>query len=662
MRRIWPIVIFVGIASVFAIHAVAADPAPGSPSAVNDAAKEKAAAKPHAGGTQTYTNVVIDAAGQPIVGGTLEITFKNDVVRLTPDARGEVTIAVPPGLNSSVMPARFSHPDYGRAEGSIEPRASKECSVPLVKRGDPAYERALKGTVVDPENKPIADAVVYCDAVRSARGDYLVFSGCRMFAHADDRGRFAVYPVAHPNSDIRPPALLPAGAKFMLRIETTDETLLPYSGEHPNTATVTVQVQRPTRFYKLKFEKPGGGFVEDSKQLQDTTISYTKTQRDQTTSLSNRIILNGGKLPPGIYRAHRNGASYLDVVVTSESPDELVFRLKPVVDKNVSYHGHVVDGITGKPVPHAIVFTYEWLHSNSFARLTAEDWKSLRELPVKDMGSSVLRKLPYVKSVTRADEEGRYEIAQTGTSAVNQVVAVDENRIPSVALIDRSRIGKKTRVDVQDLSLFPAARVVVKVACPTSVMVLPTLHATEEKQPEWFGIYGSLNQLPIDLPHPFSTSKGPDTFYVPAGVALSVELISQSHEEWSSARLPKPIRLANGETLDLGTIDLPAALNVKVSIVDPKGGAVEGARVARVYKQGPERKTRTSDSAGHAAFYLNHRSSGRFEVILPASKSVSSPPNPYLKFEVGEQAPSEVYKIELTDAQFQTLTTKAGKE
>src|SRR5438552_1571360 len=100
MRRISEIVVLVAVASFFAIRAGAVEPATGSPSANNVPAKDRIEVKLDPTGTQTYTNVVLDAAGQPIVGGTLEITFKNDVVRLTPDAHGEVTIAVPPGLNS----------------------------------------------------------------------------------------------------------------------------------------------------------------------------------------------------------------------------------------------------------------------------------------------------------------------------------------------------------------------------------------------------------------------------------------------------------------------------------------------------------------------------------------------------------------------------------
>jgi len=607
-----------------------------------------------------HTNVVIDAVGQPIVGGTLEITFGKDgkdKVRFTPDARGHVNIAVPKGLTAKIMSVRFSHPDYGIAEGMIQPETVKEFAVPLVKRGSPAYERALKGTVVDPENKPIAGAIVKCGTVRTARGDFLVAAQGRTFVRADDEGRFAVYPVATPTSALRPPTLIAAGAKFELNVETTDETLFPHWGKYANTTEVKVEVQRPTHFYKLKFERRGGGFVEDANRLASTTLNYFKTNRDLPVSLDHRIAQEGAKLPPGLYLARWNSVSYLPLELTADSPDELVFHLPP----SVTYRGRVVDGITGAPVANACVFGSSGISNNRLAQLSADQWKSLRESSVKDL-ESALKKIGYLEAFTRTDSEGKYEIVQKGETGISEVVAAEENFLPTRAWSRWLKVDAQQRAAVPDLPLLPAARIRVKTVCPNAVLVQPKIHVQAEGQPEWFDQLQRLLHLEeIAPPQSFFLPRAAETFYVPAGIGLSLELIPTSTEEWSSARPTKVIRLVQGEIRDLGTVELQPALKATVSVVDAKGAAVEGARVARVYKGGFANTWRMTDAAGQVSVFLNRDSTGRFEVTLPPSKAVSRPANPVVAFEIGEQMPGEVYKIVLTDAQFRLVRPGPAK-
>src|SRR5207245_118907 len=136
-----------------------------------------------------------------------------------PDDRGRVVIQPAAGDRASQVPARFSHPDYGLAQGTINVFEQNRLFVtPLVKQGTPEHTRALKGTVLSPDNLPLAGAVVNCTEIRMAGEGAINYYGS-VSALTDDKGRFAFYP---PPARVVPgekPLLIPPNSRYFVVAE-----------------------------------------------------------------------------------------------------------------------------------------------------------------------------------------------------------------------------------------------------------------------------------------------------------------------------------------------------------------------------------------------------------------------------------------------------------
>jgi hypothetical protein len=250
---------------------------------------------------------VVDATGQPIAGAKVVITFddrgKNDelaaTAHLVTDGSGMIPIASDArGARTGSM--QITHPDFGTARRTIDGLAdTRDMFVPLVKTGSEAAKRALRGKVVGPDGKPLAGTAVECREIRTP-GEGLIQPAEVTAVLTDEAGAFALY-VPDPNPRAERGELIPPQSRFFVVVEAADDlTLFPHAGNHLNSEEATIRLQRPQKVHRFRFERLGGGFVDDPQELQNFGVShYMIAPHVDGLVMPRRYVTFGGPMPPG---------------------------------------------------------------------------------------------------------------------------------------------------------------------------------------------------------------------------------------------------------------------------------------------------------------------------------------------------------------------------
>ncbi|MFB3891259.1 MAG: hypothetical protein ACE15C_04465 [Phycisphaerae bacterium] len=156
-----------------------------------------------------FSHVVVDALGQPIAGASLTILHDNDPSRTKPLAVKTSTFGgatLPSDWVEEAARLRVAHPEYGQAEGFASiarPEGDKgpvftQFRVPLVQKDSAAFARALKGTVLGPDDKPVEGARIHCTVVRTPGEGLIQYHNRLPDVLTDAEGKFAIY-VPDPN-------------------------------------------------------------------------------------------------------------------------------------------------------------------------------------------------------------------------------------------------------------------------------------------------------------------------------------------------------------------------------------------------------------------------------------------------------------------------------
>ena len=615
-----------------------------------------------------FTHTVLDATGGLITGGTLEVPVKGRKAVFEPNAQANVSIPAEPGSKINAV-ARFCHPSYGCCKTAINiPDDAREFVVPLVKRDSGAMDRALRGVLLDPDGRPIANQQIRISGLHSSANLPIVSPLPSTWMLTDEKGRFAYYPpIKSEARALR--QLIPANCTFDVHITPDDASLFAYFGKPSNLTEVTIKLQRPTKFHKFKFEKPGGGVYADEtkadrEKLAAMPLIYQRDRSGDELVLDKKYVLEGGKLPPGSFRVVSNSPlTFLPLVVNDDSPEELIFR----VPSTLTLAGKVVDGISGKPLVGALVLTYGSIGELTVADLTVDDWKALREFPLRQMAQHAimltLTKIYRPYSISRTNDKGEYRIEVHPDQPVYALVALAENYLPLQERWKATAIDGQQHGEVTDLPLFPAATVQVKLARPGRGSMLPSWNLEADGQPEWLPKFRAAEEANrhIEREHLIFLNRV-RRFYVPAEVNLKVEFQAPYGQDLATVRVPTAMTLKPGELRDLGEIAVRQAPKLTVQVVDAKGAPIKNADVRRVYQDGAADVPHSTDDKGETTFFVQPQSSGRFVVDVPTSSGSSDAPNLSAAFEIGEDAaPREPYKITLSDAQVQALTRPQPK-
>jgi hypothetical protein len=625
------------------------------------------------------THTIVDALGQPIPSAAVTIEFTRLPVAggempppgsLPPESRGvseeDGRIAVPeipPGVGNVTISVSMQHPDYGLARALVETIDGKPLiQFPMVRRGTEADARSIKGQVVGPGGEPVSGAAIECSDIRTP-GDGLIEGRYpRGAALTDQDGRFSLY---LPPSEVRAGergVLIPANSRYGLQITVPgDDSYFPWAGRYSNLEPVRIEVPRAERFHRFRFEAVGGGWIEDPQELRNVRIQFDGRQDGERLLifLGENAPAAGKKLVPGDYfaEAFQNGKTlhYLPLTVAADSPEELTFRLPHAV----TYRGRVVEGTKGEPVAGAFVMAHYSSARSNLALLTAEDWKLLKDTPSNPgPDHPAVAKLGEhygVQGFVRTDAEGRFEITRQPDQEYYGLMAFAEGCVPYSVTVGSFKPDDSHRIDVGELPLFPAAKLLVRPVHDGRLSVAPRWFLAESGQPEWFSRFQAATakgwERDFVYVHWLALNEL-QPVYVPAGVELRVLFETPYDDQWGSADV-KSVRLDPRAIKEIGDLRFAANLPLSVRVVDRQGRGIEGLPVRQM--QGGDNAwsvAHNTDADGLAKFYAEPNSSGRFWISdMPGPEEIRNAKNLYARYEVKDQSPQEPATITITDEQ-----------
>ena len=639
-----------------------------------------------------HTHVVVDALGDPIPFAKVTLTLaprpansvktttiRDDNLATAPivdtEARviGEWTdeygrIAFPeiePPKFVCLMQIQHSEYGIGRCEVLFW-GPNTQLRLPFAPRNSEFQKRSLTGAIVSPEGQPIAGAVVTCGHVRTAGAGLINGVFPRGEIVTDEKGRFSFY-LPNENPDRTRGDIIPPNSRYEVTItKPDDDSFFPVTGTFSNVEPVRIEMPKPTRFHRFRFEATKENWLEKPEHWQKLQVQRVDSNRE-SVRLDPQSLFRGRRVLEGTYNAtfyHNGGNIHFEPLkVDQDSPKELIFRLP----KAVTYHGRVVNGVTGAAVPNAIVIGWRSTARNNLALLTEADWKVLdmapSNPPLDHPAMKLLNKFYGIGGLVRTDHEGRFEVVRPPDLEFYGLMAFDQNSVPFKVRIGSLKPDPNQRIDVSDFPLFPAAKVIV---CPIfegdRLSVMPQGLPTKGNQPDWFRLFQAnkpWSDRDFEYVH-WLTINERQPIHVPAGVEMRIRFESPYDDKWSPALIDKPFRLEAGTVTDMGELQFQPSLPAEVLVTNSAGKPVEGFAVRRKYD--PDDAwgiAHNTDENGKALFHIHPNSSGEFRVMdLQGPKEITQATNLSAKFTVSEKLPKQPFRITVADEQIAALRAK----
>jgi hypothetical protein len=316
--------------------------------------------------------------------------------------------------------------------------------------------------------------------------------------------------------------------------------------------------------------------------------------------------------------------------VTAESPEELVFKLS----NDILYYGQIVDGVTAKPIPGALVMKGELnptKYWGDFSIITPEQWQAIHRLganpPLDDKALEPLREACKLEKIVRTDQQGWFEISGPATGRRSEVIAVEEDYIGCVCW-SNSRLSNRSyaKPDANGLVEIPRTKLF-----PTATIVFEP-HIEEEDDTadvrvHWFVGSENKSAWAADLTssrlvrnYGFRPNTL-QTMHVPAGLDIQVVVFLTSNKfgnaYWGRMILPKTKNLTKGQMVDLGRLTFEPAkptFPIYLKVVNSKGQPVEGVGVWRVLNGQRWGHSHITNEFGIATFKVPLHCKGEFHV------------------------------------------------
>ncbi len=639
-----------------------------------------------------HTHIVVDALSDPIPFAKVTLTFssrsmnQNDrssimdnllATAAVEDAEARVVgdwtdeygrIAIPPIEHFKVACLmQLQHSDYGIGRCEVlfwGPHT--QLRLPFAPRNSEFRKRALTGTIVSPDGQPIAGAVVTCGHVRTAGEGLINGAFPRGEALTNEKGEFSFY-LPNDNPDRSRGDIIPPNSRYETTItKPDDDSFFPVTGMFSNAEPVRIEMPKPPRIHRFRFEAAKENWLEKPEHWQYLHVQRVDTNR-QTVRLDPRSLFRGRRVLEGTYNAtfyhDRGNIQFVPLKVDQDSPEELTFRLP----KAITYHGRVVNGVTGAAVPNAIVIGWRSTARNNLALLSEDDWKLLENVPSNPPfdhpAMKLLNEYYGVGGLVRTDHEGRFEVTRQPEMEFYGLMAFDQNSVPFKVRLGSLKPDANQRIDVSDFPLFPAAKVIV---CPIfdggRLPIMPQWLPTKGNQPDWFSLFQAIkpwSDRDFEYVH-WLTLNERQPIYVPAGVEMRIRFESPYDDKWSPALIDKPFRLEAGTVTDLGELQFPPSVPVEVLVTNSAGKPVEGFAVRRKHDSDDAWcVAHNTDKEGKAIFHVHPNSSGEFRVTdLQGPQEITQAANLSAKFTTGEKLPKQPFRITVTDDQIAALRAK----
>jgi len=564
--------------------------------------------------------------GKPIPEAEVEIFLRAyegariHVGRYLVDEHG--TLAVPrTGGSLNWFEFIVSHPEYGIAWVSKTLRESMTViSLPLVRRDSVAGQRAIWGTIVDPQGNPVAGATIECRSVRTL-GEGLINSIDESAKVISDANGFFTFYMPNVRRRDERGLLIPPKSRYQVKIEAPEELeLLPYSGGIMNGQESRIIMEWGDYFRTFVFEDDSGP-ISDPERLQTINIIIERKGKERLRFGYNDWK-DAGRFPLGTYQAILYGAGepskFEPLEVTEDSPEQLIFRLP----ESIVYHGRVVEGLTGEPMQGAFVISMWGRRERNLSQITPEQWELLHELPadpcVSDKALEPIQRIYGFKKAVRTDEDGRFEMSFQSWHKFYEFIAFDEDYLGVKHRVYTSKAGKNRPAEVPVLKLYPAAKVVIEPHVEGKhISIWPRWVIDKDDNPAWVRDFLATD----DRSERFFTYDGwlkqneVQTFHVPAGLNLRIKLDTPYDTQWCPIDIDETINLQQGQTYDLGRHTFDKALKVFVKVVNSAGESVEGVPVRKRIGDSGWDVPHNTDEKGVARFNLCPYSEGEFSVM-----------------------------------------------
>jgi hypothetical protein len=625
--------------------------------------------------SQNRPRRLVDGLGNPLVGATAEIhlvchspaVYRIGLGRVVLEGTNEFKVPIAAGkLNTFEI--ILSHPDYGIAKtGIYEHDDRDEVFVPVLKPESEERKRCIRGRVVDPDGLPVpGTSISSCTLCPPGGGRLTCNRGYTVIT--DEQGRFCMY---LPLPDGK---LVPIGSEYEVSIAPPRRLMLRspcHKIANGKEQTIVLEHKEDGHFHTFVFEDTGER-ITDVEKLKNIAVTV-KTQRT-----SHRYIYalwkDGGIFPPGQYRAAvkwtEKKVQFEPIVVTADSPRELVFRAKY---PRSTYSGRVVHGITAEPVSGVLLVCAAGRADAGILR-AARQWEATLapgddpgadcNAPASSPPTDVLSKL------ARTDEHGRFEVAYepgkdnyfTSFSAAAEGYLIGWQERPDLTADPLA--NPDAYFELPDIRLFPTARVVLEPYSGSTTgepSIIVNWWAAREDNPAW---RDALQLLAGSAWASFNKVCHMD---VAAGFSLRLRLrVNESTEISNPCWAPiivKGINVEPGRTLDLGRLEFDRMLPVYVEVVNSGGKPLEGITVRHTCDRYFRKCWDNTDEQGIVVFSAPVGSMGEFGVFADrGSFNIFGPDKdePSLKESIAyeirtAQDANSVYTLRLSDQILQEL-------
>lgn len=490
----------------------------------------------------------------------------------------------------------------------------------------PNQAEPARGRVVDSNGHPVTGAVIRGLHLFDPEGALYIISR-NAEVRTDINGHFHLPPPTRW-ATMDDPVHLYAKRRAAPAPTWTYDISVDHPGFFPSRAQMDmgkaaeIRMQKGTQFHRFTFEEPASSKT-------NRTIYFLGDEPIRTmVRLPERYQTEGGWLRPGTYQATAARYEIQPIQVDSQSPKERSFR----VWKERRLSGRVFDGQSGKPAAGALVFAYDSAPSRkiafSFAALPEAGLLDLLNTwndvdPMKHPYTVRLRALRQVRAVTRTDDQGRYEFP-TGGERLHAVVCLAPGMLPTAMRAESHRWDAiEVEQTLAPIYLFPAARVRLTTRHfelpdrSQSVHCKPRWTIVESENPPWLKRFNHAAATRQYLEgfrptHDWSRVGERREYLVPANLDFHFHIIPYS--SYSPVLFDGPIRLAPGQTLDLGARVVSPAASVTVRVLTPKGTPVEGVHVL-AYRDILRDTRRATDASGETQFSVPTSQPGRLQVV-----------------------------------------------
>ncbi len=604
-----------------------------------------------------------DALGNPVAKASVEIFLRDSpgkpeicLGKSTTDEQGHLEI---PHLTGSLRNFAFivSHPDYGISRIDRYSHNQTDIVMPLVSRTTEAYQRSIRGTVLDPEGNPVSGATIQCVNIRTlGEGLITAFRGWAYESLTDKEGAFSLYLPNERRRDDRG-YLIPPKSKYNVRIEAPKELgLLPYVEPIENGRYAAILLERGGHFRTFVFED-ANGFVTDPQKLRYISVTVNRPNESRL-SLRYSDFKDGGIFPPGEYRAAMYGIANYDfepLTVNEYSPDELIFKLP----EGILYHGQIVHGLTGETMPGAFVPGMNSKRQGNLSMITPEQWQALHSLPTEpslaDPAVKPVRDIYGIKKLVRTDGQGRFQMSFR-PGEIHGFAALEENYLGLMRRNHALVPDENRYAEVPAMKLFPAATVLVEILTKERISIWPRWIIDEDNNSVWVREFLATDDRRESMftYDTFLEENKLQSFHVPAGLNVRVKLDCPYDEKWCPVEIPQVFNLVQGQVVDLGSYTFHPALTVSVYVTNMLDQPVEGAPVRAMHSSNAWGLPHNTDESGIARFYVIPHSEGQFGVLYHGEDGVHLIETIPYKI-AGEEEAGRQFTLQLSDEMFYHL-------